>query len=258
MVLEIEQRDAIRWLWLNRPARRNALDDELVTALDDGLADAESDPGTSVIVVAGRGPSFCAGADLRHLLALDARRRHPVEFLRRVSALFGRLEASPLPVVAAVHGHAVAGGLELALACDVVLAAEDALIGDGHVRRELLPGGGATVRLARAVGPALARWLMLTGELAPAAVYATAGWLQAVVPPVALWHEAQARAEQLAATAGPAQRAIKPLLARASDGGHDAALELELDVFEAHWQNAPVAEALRAFLASRPSARAAG
>lgn len=245
--LLVEQRGAVRWLRLNRPHRRNALDPTLIGALDQAVTDAEADPGTTVLVIAGQGPSFCAGADLTHLLSLATQGRHPVEFLSRVSALFSRLETSELPVVAAVHGHAVAGGMELALACDVVIAAADSLIGDGHVRNQLLPAGGASVRLPRRVGPALARYLMLTGNLLPASELR--GWLHDVVPADRLDDAAQRVAAQLAATAGPAQSRVKQLLAD-TDG---AALEAELTTFAAHWDSAPVADALRAFLAVRQS-----
>lgn len=249
--LLVEQRDAVRWLRLNRPRRRNALDATLIDALDQAVTDAEADPGTAVVVIAGQGRSFCAGADLTHLLRFADVGRNPVEFLSRVSALFSRLEATELPVVAAVHGHAVAGGLELALACDVVIAAEDALMGDGHVRNQLLPAGGASVRLPRRVGPALARYLMLTGNLVPAADLRASGWLHDVVPAGRLDTAAQRVAEQLAAAAGPAQSQVKRLLALTDALPPAAALEAELTTFAAHWDTAPVADALREFLIER-------
>jgi enoyl-CoA hydratase/carnithine racemase len=125
---------------LNRPQQRNALDAKLIDALTTALTDAEHDASTRVVLIAGAGPSFCAGADLRHLLSLHEAGHTPVPFLRTVSALTRRLETSPLPIVAVLHGHAVAGGLEIALACDVVVAEAGTLIGDGHIRNHLLPG----------------------------------------------------------------------------------------------------------------------
>ena len=246
-----EQRGAVRWLRLNRPRRRNALDPTLIDALDQAVTDAEADPGTTVLVIAGQGRSFCAGADLTHLLELATAGHNPVVFLSRVSAAFSRLEASELPVVAAVHGHAVAGGLELALACDVVIAAEDTMLGDGHVRNQLLPAGGASVRLPRRAGPALARYLMLTGDLMPAARLQASGWLHDVVPAAKLDDTAGRAAELLAAAAGPAQSRVKRLLADTAELSPTAALNAELATFAAHWDSAPVADALRAFLAER-------
>ena len=137
-----------------------------------------------------------------------------MSFLRTVSAFTRRLETSPLPIVAVLHGHAVAGGLELALACDVVVAEAGTLIGDGHIRNNLLPGAGASVRLRARLGDALARWLALTGELLPAEKFLSAGWLHAVVDSGHGATEGQRLAEILAAAADPAQSAYKRLLRR--------------------------------------------
>lgn len=249
--LLIEQRASVRWLRLNRPHRRNALDPSLIDALNEALTEAEADLGTTVLVISGQGPSFCAGADLRHLVHFSEQGRNPVEFLSRISALFSRLEASELPVVAALHGHVIAGGLELALACDVVIAAQNTLIGDGHVRNQLLPAGGASVRLPRRVGPGLARYLMLTGELVPAAELRTSGWLHRLVHAERLESTVQHVAEQLAAAAGPAQSHVKRLLTHTEAVSPEEGLETELQTFAAHWDSAPVADALRAFLGKR-------
>ena len=253
--LIVEQRGRVRWLRLNRPERLNALDLALVESLDQAITGAEADPGTAVLAISGRGRSFCAGADLRYLLDLGAQGQNPAEFLSQVSAVFTRLERTRLPVVAAVHGHAVAGGLELALTCDVVIAADDALLGDGHVRNQLLPAGGASVRLPRRLGPNPARYLMLTGRLIPAGDPRMSGWLHAVVPAAQLEDAAQEVAGQLAASAGPAQSRLKHLLADTESLPADAALGAELAAFAAHWDSAPVAGALHAFLAKRSAAR---
>src|SRR5438132_1281655 len=116
-VLGVEQRGPVRKLVLHRPRQRNALNAPLVDALTDALAEAERDPATRAVLITGAGPSFCAGADLQHLLALADAGESPVPFLRTISDFTRRIELSPLPVVAVLHGHAVAGGLEIALAC---------------------------------------------------------------------------------------------------------------------------------------------
>lgn len=250
-VLEVAQHGAVRWLHLSRPHHRNALNRPLVAALQDQITSAEQADGTRVVVVTGRGAGFCAGADLRELLALHDAGTHPVEFLREVSACFSRIEASPVAWVAALHGHAVAGGLELALACDVVLAAEGTLIGDGHLKHSLLPAGGSSVRLPRAVGRSTARWLMLTGELVPAEQLQATGWLHAIVPE----HQLHAAAEQAAATlaarpAGAFGR-FKQLLARQEAAASSAALAAELDAFAENWDHGHAADALRRFVRPR-------
>ena len=247
----VEQAGAVRRLVLNRPAQRNAIDPRLLAELDAALAAAAQDDGVSVVVLAGRGPSFCAGADLRHLRSLCERAGDPLAWIAEISAAITRLERCPKPVVAALHGHVVAGGLELALACDAVLAADGTLIGDGHVRNRLLPGGGSSVRLARAVGVPLARWLLLSGELLPAERFAAAGWLHAVVPGERLEAEAHALAERLAAASGPAQRNLKALLSEQRELTLDAGLAAELRAFERNWADADVPAGLEAFLARR-------
>ncbi|WP_319944690.1 enoyl-CoA hydratase/isomerase family protein [Nocardia macrotermitis] len=241
----------MRTLVLNRPHRRNALNRDLIAALDRALTEAEADLDTRCLVLAGAGKSFCAGADLEYFLSLDADGSNPLEFLRTVSAVVKRLETSALPVVAALHGHAVAGGLELALACDVVVAAESTLIGDGHIRNNLVPGAGSSVRLPRKVGDSMARWLALTGTLLPAAELIGTGWLHAVVPDEQLTDAAQTAANQLAGNSGPAQSAFKSLLFELTSLDANHGLAHELDAFRDHWKSTDVPAALKAFLGRR-------
>jgi enoyl-CoA hydratase/carnithine racemase len=245
------QNGPVCWLYLNRPDRRNALDDTVVDALYDSLAECTQSESVDVIVIAGRGPSFCAGADLEHLLSLSAAPAGPMPFLARIAALVCDVQACPKPVVAALHGHVVAGGLELALACDVVVAAEGTMIGDGHVRNRLLPAAGSSVRLAQRVGHSLARWLLLSGELVPAERLLQTGWLHAVVPYTDLHPAVAAVAARLGAAAGPTQRNMKRLLDEIDGLPLATALAAEQTAFEANWGSAEVTDALAAFLSRR-------
>ncbi|MEI4271083.1 enoyl-CoA hydratase/isomerase family protein [Klenkia sp. LSe6-5] len=251
--VQVEQRGEVRWLTLNRPDRRNALDAALISALDAQISAADQDPATAVVAVAGAGPSFCAGGDFQEFLALDDAGTHPVEFLQQVSSCFTRISAAATPWVAVLHGHAVAGGLELALACDLVVAADDTLIGDGHLQSGLLPAGGSSVRLPAAVGHGLARRMLLTGELLPATAFAATGWIDRCVPRAELEDAAMAVCRQLAATAGPSQSALKDLLHRIAGADPGPALQTELAAFAQNWSTQPVADALRAFLGSAPT-----
>jgi enoyl-CoA hydratase len=251
--LLVEQRGHVRWLRLNRPDRRNALDSELISALNTQITVAEADPETAVVAVSGNGPSFCAGGDFRQFLKLHHHGRNPVEFLSDVSACFSRIEASPVPWVAVLHGHVVAGGLELALVCDVVVAAEGTLIGDGHLNHRLTPAGGSSVRLAGAVGRGLARWLLLTGELLPASDFANTGWIQSIVPETDLDATAMRLAHLLAGRHSPAQRELKTLLHRIEGLTPEVALRAELATFADNWTMSSVADALTAFLDARPA-----
>jgi enoyl-CoA hydratase/carnithine racemase len=245
--LLVSQQQDVRWLRLNRPERRNALNPALVAALDAAVGQAAADPGTRLVVIAGEGPSFCAGADLRHLEAIAADGNDPRAFLASVSACFSRLERCPKPVIAAVHGHVVAGGLELALVCDAVLAREGTLIGDGHVRNGLLPAGGASVRLPRKVGEPLARWLLLTGELLPAEAFVPSGFVHAVAPEQLFDGLIASVLDKLRAPHRPAQSRVKQLIGEAATADADA-LAGELRAFASHWHGNDVGAELRAFL----------
>jgi enoyl-CoA hydratase/carnithine racemase len=250
----VEQRGEVRWLTLNRPDRRNALDATLIGALDEQVTAADKDPDTAVVAISGAGPSFCAGGDFHQFLALDRAGTHPVRFLEDVSRCFTRITAAATPWVAVLHGHAVAGGLELALACDLVVAADTTLIGDGHLRHGLLPAGGSSVRLPAAVGHGLARRLLLTGELLPATDFAASAWIDRIVPAEQLETTAMAVCRQLAAVAGPSQSSLKGLLHHITGIEPTTALRAELDAFADNWTTQPVSAALEAFLSPTPGA----
>jgi enoyl-CoA hydratase len=159
--IEYEPRGAVVTLWLNRPQVKNAYDLPLLTALDAALTRAEADEAMRVVLVRGRGDSFCAGADVS-MLAGDVAWS---ELGAAVERTFRRISDSKRITVAAVHGWAVAGGFELMLACDLAVAAEDARIGDFHIRHGLFAGAGTIYRLPRLIGLRKARELMLSGEV---------------------------------------------------------------------------------------------
>lgn len=250
--LRVEQRGRVRWLFLHRPERRNALNEELMAALEAQLTDSGADPATAVVVLAGDGPSFCAGGDFRHFLAVDDD-HGVVGFLTRLSDCLTRIEQSPKPWVAALHGHVIAGGLELALVCDVVVAAEGTLIGDGHIKNKLLPAAGSSVRLERAVGKGHARWMHLSGESQPAEDFVACGWVREVVAADALHDRAQSIAETLAGRDSDAQQNMKRLLTSLDGLGAPDALAQELEAFDLNWAQNDVAAALAGFLGRRES-----
>jgi enoyl-CoA hydratase len=148
-------------VWLNRPRSKNAYDLELLGALDGAIARAEADPASRVVVIRGRGDSFCAGADL----SLLAGETPWSELADSIARTFKRISESRRITIAAVHGWTVAGGFELMLACDFALAAEDARIGDFHIRHGLFAGAGTIYRLPRLIGLRRARELMLSGDV---------------------------------------------------------------------------------------------
>lgn len=237
--------DATETWTLNRPGVRNALAPELVAELRVALRRAEAE-GVRAVVLCGSGPSFCAGADLTYLHGCALAEESVRPFLSEICELTIDMESSSMVFVAALHGHAVAGGLELALACDVVVAAHDTRIGDGHVRNNLVPGGGSSLRLPAKLGHATASWLGLSGELATAEALAGTGWLHAVVPAPELLATSQSIAATLAAVPAGAQRRFKALIQHDPETTR-ARLARELDTFEAHWTTADIASSLAAF-----------
>jgi enoyl-CoA hydratase len=232
---------------LNRPGSRNALDPSLVGALTQQLSRAEDD-GVRVVILTGSGAGFCAGADLAYLLECAEGGHSPRPHLRDICDLTLAMEASPIVFIAALHGFAVAGGLEVALACDVVIAAAGTRIGDGHVKNNLIAGGGASVRMPSKLGSSLATWLALTGELVPAEELARrTGWLHDVVAPDALLEAAHAMATVLTSRPAGAQHRSKRLIVM-DPTATAAALSRELDMFEEHWSSSDVATDLIRFL----------
>lgn len=241
--------DVQTWM-LNRPEARNALSPGLVDALSSALATAER-TGVRSVVIHGAGRSFCAGADLAYLIDCSAQERSPRPFLASICDLTVAFEQSPVAMVAAIHGHAVAGGLELALACDVIVATPDALIGDGHVKNNLVPGGGSSVRILDRLGTATGTWLALSGELMFASALQSSGWIKTLVPADQLLAEAHDTASRLARVPAAAQTRFKQLLRGPAEPVR-AALQHELDVFEEHWATSDVVDHLTRFLHPDP------
>jgi len=162
--IKLERENAVATIRLNRPAALNALSPELLGEFSAALAEVRDDQSLKALVVRGEGRAFCSGADLIAMDAAFADQSRLSRYLDMVNACLFQLEELPVPVIAAVHGFALAGGLELMLACDMAIAAEDARIGDQHVNFGLIPGGGSTQRLPRRIGMQRAMELLTTGR----------------------------------------------------------------------------------------------
>jgi enoyl-CoA hydratase len=218
---------------MNRPEVRNALNPELIDELAAALRGADADPEVRVIVVTGAGPAFCAGLDLK-AFTRGGRFDGLVWFLR---------EGVATPAIAAVNGPAMAGGFELLLACDLVVAAEDAKLGIAEVKRGLFAAGGGTT-LGDRVPMAVALEMGLTGEPVSAARAREIGLVNRVVPAGQVLDEALALAQQIAANA-PLAVGITKKLMRERRWGEPAEVE---KVF----RSADAAEGARAFAERRP------
>ena len=177
----VETADRVRTLTVNRPEKLNALNSEVVAALDTALEAARADASVGVVVITGSGEkSFIAGADIGELSKLT-----PVEgraHARKGQALLHKLETLGKPVIAAVNGYALGGGCELALACTIRIASENARFGQPEVKLGILPGYGGSQRLPRVVGKGRAMQLCLTAEQIDAAEAHRIGLVNKVVP----------------------------------------------------------------------------
>src|ERR1700710_2908348 len=173
------------WLRLQRPAAMNAISTDLLDELNVALDEIESDESVRVVVLTGTGRAFCAGADLKALgnAAGEVDPSKVVEFVAYAGRTIERLAALAQPVIAGVNGLALAGGLELLLASDIVVASSTARIGDAHANYGLIPGAGGSARLARVVGAHMAKYLAFTGDHFPPSSPVLAGLVSEVVEP---------------------------------------------------------------------------
>lgn len=162
--IKMDKENGVAVIRLNRPDAMNALNPGLLSELYDGLTAVAHDQEVKALVIRGEGRAFCAGADLIHFETIFAKPVLIPPFLQQMNDCLTQIESLPVPVIAVVHGFALAGGLELMMACDMALVAEDARIGDQHVNFGLIPGGGSTQRLPRRVGMQRAMELLTTGR----------------------------------------------------------------------------------------------
>ena len=162
--VKLSKEDGIATIRLNRPDAMNSLGRELVTDLKSALTEVAGDESVKAMVLRGEGRCFCAGADLKYFQDAFQSPESLRDYLVEINDVIFQVEDMPIPVIAVVHGFALAGGLELMMACDMALVADNARIGDQHVNFGLMPGGGSTIRLPRLVGPQRAMELLTTGR----------------------------------------------------------------------------------------------
>jgi enoyl-CoA hydratase len=209
--------DGVAVLTLNRPAKYNALSAGLLTALHQRLGELAADPGLRALVLTGADPAFCAGLDL---IEFGAGAAFPADALEPLLAL-------DIPVIGAVNGAAITGGLELALACDFRIASERARFADTHARIGVTPAWGLTARLPQAVGPSWARQMSLTGDFVDAATALRIGLVNEMVAHDALLERAVALATSVTSTDRATVARIRELYDVACDRGGAQALAAE-------------------------------
>jgi enoyl-CoA hydratase/carnithine racemase len=238
--------DGLAWITLDRPDKANAVSSALLDDILGAMEAAEADPEARAVIFSGAGRNFCAGADLAELL--DGGPTAVRRIMNGFRAVCAKFETSCLPVVGMAHGAVRAGGLELLLSCDAAVAAEDATIGDGHALRDLLPGGGGSVRLPRTVGHQRAKWLMLSGSSLSAAQARDWGILHAIAPMVGLRQAAIELAREVSIAHGDTIGRAKALLTAAHALPFEDALENEIVTLEEHFTTKAVQAGLTRFL----------
>jgi enoyl-CoA hydratase len=249
-LVKSERREAVAWLTLNRPDQLNALSSRTLEALRGRVAEVAADAGVRAVVVTGAGRAFAAGADIAEM-----QRMTPLEaeaFSRLGHETFAALEALPVPVIAAVNGFALGGGLELALACDWIYAARKAKLGQPEVNLSLIPGFGGTSRLLRRVGPGWARELVLGGEPIGTELAERIGLVNRVFEDETVLLDAALAMGRTLAKKGPLALArAKRVLLEGQDADVRVAHALEQQAFGALFASQDRDEGLAAFVEKR-------
>jgi methylglutaconyl-CoA hydratase len=254
-LLQVERRGSTAWLWLNRPEQRNALSDELQDALAKQLKALEKDGEVRVLVLAGRGPAFCAGGDLSRMEQAAKRKKAKS---RAGSAGFAellyRMQSYPKPLIARVHGPAFAGGMGLAAACDLVVAAEEAEFCLPEVRIGLVPAM-ISPYIVRAIGEQQTRRYALTGERLGAREAHRIGLVHECVPAAELDARVEKFAQQLAQAGPQALARSKALLAKVGKAPISVQLGAQtMKVFKQARDGDEAREGIRSFLEKRKPA----
>jgi enoyl-CoA hydratase/carnithine racemase len=232
-LVETEDRGRVRWVILNRPEKRNAFHLELVAATGTALRGAADDPAVRCVVLRGAGPVFSAGMDLATLASLPAFPEAGRPFRRACLEAWNAAEEMPKPVIAQIHGACLGGAMELALACDLRVLAEDAVMGMPEVRMGLVPDVGGSSRLPQVVGLGRAKDLVLTGRTVGAAEAERIGLANRVVPADQLQAATAALAEELQKGAPVAVGLAKRLLDASARPALSSTLEMEVMAQEA-------------------------
>jgi len=251
LLVDIEERVAT--VTVNRPKVLNALDEATLKELERAFAALEADPQVKVIIVTGAGEkAFVAGGDIAVMQPLG-----PVaarNFARMAQKILDRIESCRKPVIAAVNGYALGGGCELALACDLRLAGDNARLGQPEINLGIIPGWGGSQRLPRLVGKGRAKELLFTGEMLDAHEAWRIGLVNRVVPAAELMAEARSLAGKIAGKGGAALALAKEAVDRGMEVDLEHANACEADLFGLCFATEDQKEGMLAFLEKRPAA----
>ncbi|MEF9921870.1 MAG: enoyl-CoA hydratase-related protein [Anaerovoracaceae bacterium] len=249
--IKFETKEQIGYVTINRPQAMNALNVEVLSELFDVFTAIEKDDQVRVVILTGEGKAFVAGADIAEMSKLNALEgRNMMISGHKVMNL---IEAIEKPVIAAVNGFALGGGCELSLACDIRIASEKAKFGQPEVGLGIIPGFGGTQRLARLVGKGMAKYLILTAEVVPAAEAYRIGLVEKVVAPEELLEAAEKVAKTIISKAPIAIATAKSAINNGYDMDMKSASKFEIETFTAAFGSDDKAEGMAAFLEKRPA-----
>ena len=244
----VETRGRVGLAMLNRPKALNALNDALMSELGDALAKFDADDAVGAIVVTGSDKAFAAGADIGAMKDWGYMDVYKGEYITRN---WERMKSVRKPVIAAVAGYALGGGCELAMMCDILIAADTAKFGQPEIKLGIIPGAGGTQRLPRALGKAKAMDLILTGRTMDAAEAERAGLVSRVVPADRLLDEALAVASQIAEFSLPSVMLAKEAINRAYESPLAEGMLFERRLFHSLFATEDQKEGMAAFVEKR-------
>jgi enoyl-CoA hydratase len=247
----VERRDRVGLVTLNRPRMLNALNDQLMDELGQALLAFDADDDIGAVVITGSEKAFAAGADIAAMSQLSYMDAYKSDYITRNWETIRRVRK---PLLAAVAGYALGGGCELAMMCDIVIAAESARFGQPEVKLGILPGAGGTQRLPRAVGKAKAMDLCLSARTMDAAEAERAGLVSRVVSNERLLDEALSAAQTIASYSLPSVMLIKESINRAYEAPLTEGLLFERRVFHSLFSTEDQKEGMAAFLEKRKPA----
>ena len=250
--IQFEIRGVGAWITLNRPKEMNSITVNMLDELETALTECQADSNVRAVVLTGSGAAFCAGVDLKGALAsIEGAPPGAKDFLDRCNDVFGLLRTFPKPVIAALNGVTLAGGLELAMCCDLIMAAESAKIGDAHSNYGVFPGAGGAAVLPRKVGLNRAKYLLFSGDLLPAAELEKYGLVNRVTPDAELVGEVEKLIEKLATKSPLVLRRMKEVANASLDQTQEAALRHEMLTLRQHCRSYDLHEGLNAFAEKR-------
>ena len=249
----LEVRDRVAHVTLNRPDAMNAISYDMMKRLEETILSVSTRKDISAVVIKGAGRAFCAGADLKFLLsAIENKKVDDINmFIDQITRAFNSLEDCPKPVIAVVHDFALAGGFEMIQACDIIIAADSARLGDQHSNFWVIPGGGGTQRLGYILGPARARELLFTGRWLTGEEAAKSGFISRSVPLDTLDAALDEVLEMVSNKPPSTFQAMKQLVNFNSKSEIRKGLEMEKAVFLQYILSPPAREGLKAFSEKR-------